>query len=332
MSGIMFADYLQMFADGGAGGDGGGATGTAGAAGAAAQAQGAGAQTNKAAGKPENLNDVVYGRQAADGIQDGVKDAAQNDAGKQAEQDRTNQPQQPAKKPSFDELLQDPDYKKEFQQRFDKQFNRRFAENKQQQENWRELAPALNLLAGKYGTEPGDLKSLISAINEDNDLIERQAYDKGMEPDAYREYNRMLAENQALKEAEAQRQRQAKVDSQYNAWLQQAEQARAIYPNLNLQQEVKNPQFAQLLGAGIDVGTAYQVVHMNELSTQLVQRAAADGKASAVRAIQANSGRPRENGSAPQKAATVKSDATKLKARDFDEIIRRAARGDSIRF
>ena len=332
MSGIIFADYLQMFADGGAGGDGGGATGTAGEAGAAAQAQGAGAQTNKAAGKPENLNDVVYGRQAADGIQDGVKDAAQNNAGKQAEQDRTNQPQQPDKKPSFDELLQDPDYKKEFQQRFDKQFNRRFAENKQQQENWRELAPALNLLAGKYGTEPGDLKGLISAINEDNDLIERQAYDKGMEPDAYREYNRMLAENQALKEAEAQRQRQAKVDSQYNAWLQQAEQARAIYPGLNLQQEVKNPQFAQLLGAGIDVGTAYRVVHMDELSTQLVQRAAADGKASAVRAIQANSGRPRENGSAPQKAATVKSDAAKLKARDFDEIIRRAARGDSIRF
>jgi hypothetical protein len=95
---------------------------------------------------------------------------------------------------------------------------------------------------------------------------------------------------------------------------------------------VQNPQFAQLLGAGIDVATAYQVVHMGELSSQLVQKTAQEVKQSTVNAMQANKGRPRENGTSAPKAATVKSDASKLGTKDFDEIMRRAARGERITF
>lgn len=335
MSGLIFKRFLQLFGEGGgAGGDGGGAAGGGGETGAAAQAPGTvpKAQTTNNTGKPgkaEDLSRVVYGRQA---------DAEQADAG-QAEKPNTSTPDQTedqakdqAKKPTFDELMQDPEYKAEFQRRFDKQFNRRFAENKAQAEQQAKLAPALNLLAAKYGVEAGNLDALLEAINGDNDLIERQAYDHGMEPDAYREYNRMMAENQQLKAAEQERQRQTQVNAQYQKWVQQAEQAKTIFPNLNLQQEVKNPVFAQMLGAGVDVATAYKAVHIDELATQLVQRSAQEAKASAAKAIQANRGRPRENGATAPKAATVKSDMTKLNAKDMDEIIRRAARGERIRW
>lgn len=320
MSGL-FKRFLTLFGEGGGAGAGGGAggagTGTGDGTGAAAQAQ----NVPGVKGKANDLSQVVYGRQETQTEKETA--AEKTDAGDGATETKPS-------KPSFDDLMQDPEYKAEFQKRFDKQFNKRFAENKAQNEQMAKIAPALNLLAGKYGTKAGDVDALLEAINSDNDLIERQAYDRGMEPEAYREYNRVMAENQQLKEAEAERQRQQRVNDQYTRWTQQAEQARQIYPGLDLRNEVKNPQFAQLLGAGIDVATAYQVVHMGELSTQLVQKAAQEAKVSTARAMQANQGRPRENGATMPKAATIKSDASKLAAKDFDEIIRRAARGEKI--
>ena len=318
MSGL-FRKFLTLFGEGGgAGGDGGAGAGTgAEGAGAAAQAQAQAGPDAGRTGKAEDLSKVVYGKQAQ----------AEQKPAPAAEAPETKTE---TKRPTFDELMQDPEYKSEFQKRFDKQFNKRFGETKAQQEQMARLAPALNLLAGKYGVEAGDLDGLLEAINSDNELIERQAYDKGMEPDAYREYNRLMAENQQLKQAEQERQRQTREREAFVKWTQQAEQARRIYPGLNLQTEIQNPQFAQLLGAGIDVATAYQVVHMGELSSQLVQKTAEEVKTSTVKAMQANRGRPRENGTAAPKAATMKSDVGKLKPKDFDEIIRRAARGEKI--
>ena len=318
MSG-MWRRFLQMFGEGGGDGGAGGADGgAAGAEGAAAQAQGTKAGPQGQAG---SLADVVYGRQEETGTEtdEGSREEGQPEA-------------KPQSKPSFDELLKDPEYKAEFQKRFDKQFNKRFAEQKAQTEQNKKLAPALNLLANKYGTAAGDIDALLEAIQSDNELIERQAYDRGMEPDAYREYNRVMAENQMLKQAEAERQKQAHMEQSLAKWTQQAEQARQIYPGLDLRVEAQNPQFAQLLGAGIDVATAYQVVHMGELSSQLVQRTAQEVKTNTVKALQAQSNRPRENGAMKTKAATIRSDPTKLTRGDFDEIIKRTSRGDTIRY
>lgn len=339
MSGL-FRRFLTLFGDGGGAGAGGGDGGTAaGAAGTGAAAQAPGttgttpgpsgkgpqdARRNASLTRGEDLRNVVYGRQAETAAD---QQADKTDAGTDG---ATETKQDAPKKATFDELLQDPEYKAEFQKRFDKQFNKRFAESKTQSEQMAKLAPALNLLAGKYGTQAGDIDGLLEAINSDNDLIERQAYDMGMEPEAFRKYNNVIARNQQLEAAEQERQRQTQVNEQYQRWVQQAEQAKQIYPGLNLQNEVKNPQFAQLLGSGVDVATAYQVVHLNELNTQLVQKTAQEVKTSTVNAMQANKGRPRENGSQAPKAATVKADATKLGPRDFDEIIRRSARGEKI--
>lgn len=327
MSGLFHGKFLTMFGEGGAGagGDGGAAgTGANEGTGASAQAQTTGTMP-QATGRADDLSKVVYGKQ-----QTAAQDApADNDAGQENGATETKPDNHKA---TFDELMQDPEYKAEFQKRFDKQFNKRFAENKAQSEQMAKLAPALNLLAGKYGTAAGDVDALLEAINQDNDLIERQAYDKGMEPDAYREYNRVMAENQALKQAEAERQRQTQVNEQYQRWTQQAEQAKAIFPGLDLRTEVQNPVFAQMLGAGVDVATAYRVAHIDELSSQLVQKTAQEVKTSTVNAMQANKGRPRENGTSAPKAATVKSDASKLGPKDFDEIMRRAARGERISF
>jgi hypothetical protein len=308
---------LQRFGEGG--GEGGGAAGADGAGAAAEAGNQEGAQSAKA-GKTGDLSQVQYGVQEQEAEQ--KADAP------------TEQPKQEApKKVTFDQALRDnPEYAREMQKRIDQAINKRFAKSKAAEEQNAKLMPALNLLSAKYGVEAGNTDALIEAINGDSDLIEQQAMDAGMEPDAYREYQKLKAENEALKKAEEERQRQAAMDSSMREWTAQAERARLKFPTLNLNQEVRNPQFAQLLGSGVDVETAYRVVHMDEIESGLIQQAAAEATKKTVAGIASKANRPRENGAAKPKAATVKADISKLTRADFEEIMRRAARGENIRF
>ena len=306
---------LQLFADGG--GDGGAAGDAAGTAAAAGNGEAA-----KGGGQGEDLSRVVYGKQ----------EQAPEPAQETAPQPQTEQPK-PEKPKSFDQALKDnPEYAKEMQRRIDQAINRRFAKVKASEEQNARLMTALNLVAGKYGVAAGDTDALIEAINGDTDLIEQQAMDAGMEPDAYREYTRLKAENEAFKKAAAERERQAKMDEAYKNWTRQAEEAKRFFPGLDLRQEVRNDQFAELLGAGIDVLTAYKVVHEEEIQRGLIQRAAADAQRETIAGIAAKQGRPRENGASKPKAGAVKSDISKLTTKDFDEIMRRAQRGERIHF
>lgn len=311
---------LQTFADGG------GAGGAAGGEGAGeATAADAGKAQAKPGGKAEaGVSQVIYGKQEAEA-------AAPEEA--DAQKTEQQEPEKPAKRQSFDELMKsDPEYQREMQKRIDQAINRRFAKAKSAEEQNAKLAPALNLLATKYGVEAGNVDQLIEAINGDSDLIEQQAMDAGMEPDAYREYQRIKAENEAFKKAEAERQRQAQIESAYKEWQAQAQEAQLIYPGLDLAAESRNEQFLQLLGAGINVCTAYEVVHQDEIQRGLISRAAADAQKQTLAKIASKQGRPRENATSKPQAATVKSDPSKLTTKDFDEIMRRAARGDVIRF
>lgn len=313
---------LQLFGDGGAGGAGGeGGDGAAAAEGG--QAPGKGAKGAAGTATTADLSKVQYGRQDAEEAEPAEADA----------QTPEPEPEKPAKRQTFDELLKnDPEYQREMQKRIDQAINRRFAKSKAAEEQNSKLAPALNLLATKYGVDAGDVDGLIEAINGDSDLIEQQAMDAGMEPDAYREYQRIKAENEAFKRAEAERQRQAQIDSAYKEWQQQALEAQRIYPGLDLAVESRNEQFVQLLGAGINVRTAYEVVHQDEIQRGLINRAAADAEKQTLAKIANKQGRPRENAAGKAQAATVKADVTKFTTKDFDEIMRRAARGDKIRF
>lgn len=312
---------LQTFGDGGgAGGAAGSAGGEGGAAGSGDVSTGKGSKGN---GGPGDLSTVQYGKQ-----DEAAEPEAEADALKQDEEQ-----QKPAKRQTFDELLKnDPEYQREMQKRIDNAINRRFAKAKAAEERSSKLQPMLNMLATKYGIEAGNDDALIEAINGDQELIEQQAMDMGMEPDAYREYQRIKAENEAFKKAEEERQRQAQIESAYKEWQQQALEAQRIYPGLDLAVESRNEQFVQLLGAGINVRTAYEVVHQDEIQRGLINRAAADAQKETLAKIASKQGRPRENAAGKTQAATVRTDVTKFTTKDFDEILRRAARGDKIRF
>ena len=132
----------------------------------------------------------------------------------------------------------------------------------------------------------------------------------------------------ALRFQHYQAARNAIVRQQYDIWQQQAEAAKADYPDLNMNEEVKNPLFRRYLHAGLDVASAYLLLHRQ----QILQNHAKQVESSIAQRMMVASTRPSENGGSGQASAVTNLDVASMTKKDRDAIRKRVARGERIRF
>ena len=300
---------LQLFAEG-AGGDGGtGADGATGATATVAVSQNKGAKSNP-------LANVKYGIQ---------EEAAEPPAAKVetiATEDR---------EAKFNELIKG-EYKDLYDARMQDTIQKRLKGTKETVDKYNELTPTLEMLAKKYGVDASDIKALNKAIEEDDSYYEAEALEKGLTVEQLKDIRKMERENAELKAQMNERQRRETAANQYAAWMEQAKEAKKIYPTLDLNTEAKNPEFLKLLNAGIDVGNAYLVIHKDDIIPAAMQYTAKTVEQKLTNKIIAGGARPTENGNSSQSASVVKSDVSQLSKADRQEIIRRVQRGEKIRF
>ena len=304
---------LQLFAEGtgsaGTGGDGGtGAEGTMGATVTAAMSQKKGVKSNP-------LANVVYGKQESASPVSEVKTETTTE-------DRNAK---------FEELIKG-EYKDLYDARVQDTIQKRLKGSKETEEKYKALAPTLEALASKYGVDATDIEALNKAIQEDDSYFEEEALQKGITVQQLKEIKKIERENAEFRKMAEERERREAAGKQYAQWMQQAEEAKRIYPGLDLDTEAKNPQFVRLLNSGVDVGTAYKAIHMDELIPAAMQHTAKVVEQKLTNKIVANGSRPTENGISSQGATVVKSDVSKLTKADRQEIIRRVARGEKISF
>ena len=123
---------------------------------------------------------------------------------------------------------------------------------------------------------------------------------------------------QALGEALASQARETNRYLAYRELLRKAEAVRDSYPDFDLDRELENPDFARLLNSGVEPGTAYEVVHHEELTGRAARLAE-------------NAARPQENGlGSGSLAAVTKPDPRSLTRAERKLLRRRAARGEEI--
>ena len=140
----------------------------------------------------------------------------------------------------------------------------------------------------------------------------------------------MERENAQLR-AEMQAQRtQEQASAQYAAWMQQAEQVKAIYPSFDLATEIQNEQFRRLLQSNIPIQTAFEVIHKDEIIPAAMQYTAKQVEAKVANNVRSGQRRPTEGAAGRSGAVQVKSDPSKFTKADMDEIARRVARGERI--
>ena len=309
---ILFHDLdLQLFADGGAG-DGGTGTSGQGVTGAAALPQTKGVKNNP-------LSAVKYGKQEEAQTADVQSADVQTET---SAEDRSTK---------YKNLIRG-EYKDLFDTDVQDIVQRRLKSTKETVERYEALTPTLEMLAKKYGVDASDINALNRAIEEDNAYYEEEALEKGITVDQLKAIRKMEKENAELRRQMQEQNVRDNANKLYADWMEQAESAKTVYPSFDLNAELQNPQFVNLLKSNVDVRTAYEVLHKDEIIPAAMQFTARTVEQKIANNIASGRKRPVENGMSSQSAAVVKDDVSRLTKADRDEIIRRVARGEKIVF
>jgi len=302
---------LQLFADGGAGAAGAGGDGGTGADGANGVPAGVPSLQTKGA-KANPLANVQYG----------IQDSQPQDAAAVNPEERTAR---------FDEMI-----KGEFKDLYDAKVQdivqRRLKSTKETVEKFEALSPTLDLLARKYGVDASDVEALNKAIEEDDSYFEDEALEKGLSVEQLKEIRKMERENADLRRQMEEQSIRENADKIYGRWMQQADEVKKVYPVFDLNAELQNPRFTDLIKNNIDLRTAYEVIHKDEIIPAAMQFATEQANAKITNKILSNGARPLENGLSSQASVITKSDVSQLSKADRQEIIRRVQRGEKIRF
>lgn len=309
---------LQLFAEGGgaAGGDGGSAA-------AAGEATQQAEQRLPARGKKrENpLANVTYGKQP----QAQQQATAPTEAAEQKETDKLT---------PFEDLIKGK-YKQDFEKRVQGIVQERLRGSRDREAK---TAPIIEQIAKRYGmdhkADDFSLEALSDAIAGDMSQYEDEALEKGLPVEAVAKLHKLEhMEERQRQQAEARAQ-QTQIQRHLEGMVRQSEQLKELYPNFDLQAELKNPAFVKLTapGVGVDVRTAYEVVHRDEMRGAEMRFAAEKAAQRVSASVAANAKRPAENGVRGSSAAVNKSDPSKLTREDRAEIRRRVEAGEKIYF
>lgn len=231
----------------------------------------------------------------------------------------------------FEKLIRG-EYKDLYNAKVQSTVQQRLKATKDTVDKYNAFLPTMELLGKRYGVDIKDTDALVKAIEDDDAYWEREAADRGSTVEDVKRLYKAERDASVMRRQMEERQARDEANKQYNAWMQAAEEIRGIYPAFDLEGEMGNPQFTRLLRNGVDMRTAFEVIHKDEILPAAMRYAAKETERRVTASIAAGAARPSENGNSSQSAARVKSDPSALTSRDFEEIRRRVNRGEKISF
>ena len=302
---MIFKLNLKMF-DGAGGASSGTGDGTA--------TSGANEGTSSGANNSKDLSKVVYGKQPT--VAENTSSDTQDDA-----QSRYNEYRNGEGKDFINKEIENA-------------VKRRFKDHSELKKSNGKMQSVMNAVAMKYGIDPTDTDGILKAVAEDESYYETAADEAGMSVEQYKKMKQLEAENAQLQAIRQEEDRRKEFDAKYAEWSMQADFARNDYPNLDLNTEMQNKDFFGLLTRGIDVKTAYQVIHQDEIVQSAIstatQRTAQAVQQQTVNNIRSKGLRPDESAGSSQAGFTFKADPHKWTKADREEIAKRVARGEKI--
>lgn len=228
-----------------------------------------------------------------------------------AAENPTEEKTEPKTRMSWDEIKNDPEYKKEIQAII----RSRLRNAKAAEETLSKLAPALELLARKHGQDPAnmDYAALAKAISADSTYYEDRALEMGVPVETAMKIDQQERAQARQQRLEQQTIEQQKIQRHYDSLQQQGEAMKAMFPNFDLQKELQNPAFLRMTApnVGIPVADAYFAVHRNEIMTAGMQVTAQKTAQKISNSIRAGARRPQENGTAGQAPSVTTFDYSK---------------------
>lgn len=320
----IFKLNLQLFAGEGAGDGGGEGAATTGEAGVPAvdpeqRLRDLGIPEEKLAkhrsARMKRLPKQVPAAQPA--VQESPAEPAQKQSAP-AEEKPTEEGQKAPERMSFKDILKDPEYSREI----NAMVRDRLKTAKPAEENMNKLAPALEVLARKYGQDPAnmDYEALATAISNDDSYYEERAMEMGVSVDVARQLDQQKRQIDRQNQVEEERRQQEAETLEMTAFRQhmsgleqQGEVLKKTFPSFDLRKELQDKRFARMVapGVGMSVEDAYYAVHRAEIQAASMKAAQQQTAQKIANDIQAGNRRPQENGTSSQAASTTTFDYRK---------------------
>lgn len=296
---------LQLFADGaGDGGDGGSAQGSESGENAAVAEQPDEKQRLLELNVPRDKVERWAKRKAERERRNGVaarapqkqapvatveSTSAENPEEAQPAQEQPQEQEKPTK-PSFEELMKDPEYNKAMQETV----KARLKQAKGAEDFVNQIVPAL---AKKYGLEGqnADLAAIANAVNQEvtSKQDEEAAASMGISAEAFKRIREANQQEQETIQDKRLREHAERV-------VREAEALKQVIPGFDLMAERQNSEVFRRMVDNPDnpvpLEVAYKAVHHNDLVNTAVQEAIRQAQQKAASAVQSGSRRPSEAG------------------------------------
>ena len=272
-----------------------------------------------------------------------VQTGAAGDAGQQSGQAANAQAQaqqQPVTAPdaqgqgtqqeeTFDSLIQGR-YKKDFDAAMQKAVRQRVKGMNQYKSQADAMAPIIDQLGALYGIDTSDPRktdfaALAQRFASDERLYSAEAMERGVTADVLKKEYANRAENTSMRRQLQEYQMREAFEGMRADF---ARDVAAVY-GADFESEMQNPDFARLMGAGVPVKTAYEVIHQQEIAQARAQAAANQARENVMKTIQAQGARPQEIGSGARGGTTVPM-KTKWTRAEVEDMRRRAAMGERV--
>ena len=220
-----------------------------------------------------------------------------------------------------------------YEERLQEHLGRRLKTARAAEERAKALEPIIDMVAQKYGVDASQPDKLLAALENDSSLYEEEAIRRGMSVESLREMKQMERKVHFY-EQQAQMQERARREAEARARIEEGvKTAQAAYPGFDMHKELENTGFRDMVARGIDVKTAYEIAHKDELISGAIGYAVQRAAKETAENIRARANRPQENGMAGQATAQQAGrDPAQLTAREINELTRRALAGERITF
>lgn len=234
----------------------------------------------------------------------------------------------------FDKFINDEKYRPYYDKRVQQIVKGRLKDHDALKGRVDALNPIVDMLSQRYGVDATDAAALAKALEEDDSYYADEAAEKGLTVEQLKSIKKIERENAAFKRAEEERIRQEGDVQARQRLTQEVETMKKEFPNFNLETELASEtgeRFASIVRSGVDLKTAYMVVHMDDMLGGAMQYTAAQVQQKVVNDIKARGMRPTENGG-NSAAVAVKKDPSQMTRKERDELAARALRGERIEF
>ena len=196
-----------------------------------------------------------------------------------------------------------------------------------------QISEGLTPMFMNYGLKLGDFEGLKAAIANDDDLYKAGAERAGLDVEQYKKNLKLQADSDRLHQIEESYRQEQERQARFEAWESDAAELQQAFPAFDLVMEIQtNAKFKQLLDNGVDVKTAFQVAHLEELNTGMSAYAQRTATQQVVNNIAQRAARPMEGALNHAPAIERKSDPSKLTKEDFERIDEIVAAGGSVAF